>query len=143
MRFIALLFTAAFLFSGCGGAPQPTEAERKQQEERVAKEENEQRIRGVQNEVRLRAMESARSIRERAYCAPSPESLGSLYGLLANGDSERAGAVADLTGAVVVEPKTRILVLKLRPFYKGIGANLVRVARTGRACYVSNAALRN
>ena len=88
-------------------------------------------------------MESARSIRERAYCALSPESLGSLYELLAKGDSERAAAIADLTGAVVLEPKTRILVLKLRPIYGGIGANLVRLARTGRACYVSNNALRN
>jgi hypothetical protein len=136
------LFTAAFLFTGCGGAPQPTEAERKQQDERVAKEENEQRIRQAQGESAWKAMESARSIRERAYCALSPESLGSLYELLANGDSERAEAVADLTGTVVVEPKTRILVLNVRPFYKGIGANLVRIGRTRQACYVSNSALR-
>jgi len=91
--------------------------------------------------MRLRAMENSRSIRERAYCAPSPEALGKLYELLKAGDSERASAIAELTGADVVEAKTKILVLKVRPFYNGIGANLVRVNRTGHACYVTNTAL--
>ena len=143
MRLISVLFIAGFALTGCSSTPQPTEAERKQQDERALKEDNEQRLRTVQNEVRLNAMAEARSIRQRAYCAPSAESLGTLYALLAKGDSERAAAVADMTGAVVVEPKTRILVLNARPYYQGMGANLVRIAATRRSCYVSNAALRD
>lgn len=140
MKYIGLLIAAAILSTGCG-TPEPTEAERKQKEERVAKEETEEAIRRVEGEMRLKAMENSRSIRERAYCAPSPEALGKLYELLKAGDSERASAIAELTGADVVEAKTKILVLKVRPFYNGIGANLVRVNRTGHACYVTNRAL--
>ena len=140
MRTIAGLCLAAMLFTGCG-TPQPTEAERKEKQERAAKEEQEEAVRRAGNELRTRAMENSRSIRERAYCAPSPEALAKLYELLNAGDSERAAAIADLTGADVVEAKSRILVLQLRPFYNGIGANLVRVNRTGHACYVPNTAL--
>jgi len=140
MRSTAVGCFAAILLTGCG-TPEPTEAERKQQQERTVKEEKEQAVRRVEKELHMKAMANARFIRERAYCAPSPESLGNLYELLKAGDSERAAAIADLTGAAVLEPKTRILVLKLRPFYQGIGANLVRVGRSAGACFVTNRAL--
>jgi hypothetical protein len=140
MRSIAVACFAAILFTGCG-TPEPNEAERKEKQERVAKEEKEAAIRQVEGEMRMKAMENSRSIRERAYCAPSPEALGKLYELLKNGDSERATAIAELTGADVLEPKTKILVLQVRPFYQGIGANLVRVGRTRQTCYVPNRAL--
>ena len=141
MKYIGFLIAAAVLFTGCGTRG-PTEADRKEKQERAAKEEQEEAIHRVEGEMRLKAMENSRSIRERAYCAPSPEVLGSLYGFLKAGDSERASAVAELTGAEVLDAKTKILVLNVRPFYKGIGASLVRVARTGRACYVANTALK-
>jgi hypothetical protein len=141
MKPLVVLCIAIFSFlTGCG-APEPTAAERKQQQDRAAKEEQEQAIRRAEGELRMKALENARAIRERAYCAPSPEALGKLYELLKNGDSERATAIAELTGADVLEPKTRILVLQVRPFYQGIGANLVRIGRTRQTCYVPNRAL--
>jgi hypothetical protein len=141
MKPLALLCIGTLSFlTGCG-APEPTAAERKQQQDRAANEEQEQAIRRAEGELRMKAMENARAIRERAYCAPSPEALGKLYELLKDGDSERASAIAELTGTDVLEAKTKILVLKVRPFYNGIGANLVRVNRTRQACYVTNSAL--
>ena len=139
VAFALLPLIVALLLTGCGTTSTPR-AESKQREERAASE-REEAIRALDNEVRLKIWESARSVRERAYCAPSAETLGNLYEVLRNQGPERAAAIADLTGKAVLEPKTKIRVLKLRPLYQGIGANLVRLARTGRVCYVANTAL--
>jgi hypothetical protein len=131
--------------SGCGIPPPTVEETNKRNEkvEKAARERQDAGIRRAENEIWMETMKTSRFIRVRSYCASSPETLASLYDLLKNQDSERASAFADLTGTDVVEPKTRILVLNLRPIYHGIGANLVRLNRTGRACYVPNESLSN
>jgi len=165
MRCIVLLSVVSILLTGCD-ARQSSLAEYAKERERDTQAIQEQQRRSLEEteraieqhrrsreenasaeprgnaEFSFQAIENARFIRERAYCAISPEWLANLYNLLNAGDPERAAAIADLSGAVVLEPNTRILVLEARPFYKGLGANLIRVGQTRLACYVPNTALK-
>ena len=102
-----LLIITIMLFTGCA-TPDTSESQRKTAEElgtKERKEKEEAAKRQIDGEIFLIAMENSRSIRERAYCAPSPEALGELYALLNAGDSERASAVAELVGADILKPR--------------------------------------
>ena len=61
-----------------------------------------------------------------------------IYDLIAAGDHARAAAIAELQGAILVEARTRILILKTRPYYHGMGANLIYLRWERASCYVPN-----